>query len=204
MRNKIAKNLLAMAVAVATLAGSAMPAMAADVELQGDDQTAKSQSIEVSTGYISSVYCVSVPAALNMEYRTITFKSENTNGYFCDLVIGAAGKILSSQKLVASLGINDDLSSPVLVGKTTGKEIPLSAVAENERWDWALNTFNGFNNNLNSLNWDSSNIGTCDYDGATISNYSFTERTVTIGFNENSLEAADEYAGTVTISFEIQ
>lgn len=223
MKNKIAKNLLAMAVAVATLAGSAMPAMAADVELQGDDQTAKSQSIEVSTGYISSVYCVSVPATLDLEYRVITNADgddiRTNKGYFCDLTVGAAGKILDVQKLKMTLideplvpGDNSGVWTSHIVGKTSGKSIVLNVVTAGNKNDAVfdscssdnLTDFSRFNTFFNSLEWDKNTIGTCDYDGTTLSNCVYTTKTITIGFDEKNIPIADEYAGTVTISFEIQ
>lgn len=219
MRNKIAKNLLAMAVAVATLAGSAMPAMAADVELQGDDQTAKSQSIEVSTGYISSVYCVSVPATLDLEYRVITNADgddiRTNKGYFCDLTVGAAGKILNNQKLVAELLHTQDSNghwTTVIDGKNTGKSIELGVVtagnSDTEVFDSCsgdnFTNFSRFNEFFNSLQWTSDAIGTCDYDGTTLSNCMYTTKTITIGFDENDIPVADEYTGNITINFEIQ
>ena len=217
MKRKIVNGLLAIAVAISTLAGSVMPAMAAEVELQGDSSTTKTQSVEVSAT-LTSVYCVSLPATLNLEYRTVTNSNgddtRTNSGYFCDLTIGAAGKLISTQTLRASFLQQevDGKWTNCIYGQSTNQRIEMQVVtpghSDSEVFDSTSSdnfaSFERFNSYFNkNQKWNSTEIGSCDYEGSVLSNCDFTERTFVIGFDESSIPEADEYVGNITVNFEV-
>lgn len=207
---KFVKKAIGLLAALSIMFSATTTAYANDVEIHGEGTESKSQTIEV-TASIASVYAVTMPATLELNYETIT-KSEpdgsnevTYNGYFCDIEIGAAGKILSTQKLKMSLENN----SNIMTGANTGRTVQLKTLVSTYSNMYGahggyLFAFDAYNSVCNDLQWDVNTIGTCSYDGVTLTNCNYTYRTLTIGFHESDVSAADIYSGNIVINFGLE
>ena len=207
-KNRMFKTALGLTVALSTLASSAMPALAADVELQGDDSSAKSQSVEVSAD-ISSLYAVTLPAMIELTRQTATLTDENTNttyekdGFWYKFQIGAAGKLLSNQKLVSRM------NNCTITGKNTGNTVELKAyffrfISGYEETLDNLEDFNNYNGSPLSPTWTSTEIGSCNYNGTSLTDCSYVYKDFWVGIPEDELSKADIYEGTITVNFALE
>lgn len=208
---KFANKAIGLLAALSIMLSATTTVFAADVEIQSEGTESKSQSIQVSAS-VASVYSVTMPATIELEYRTITNADgddvRTNHGYFCDIQLGAAGKILSTQKVKMTL----ENSKNYMTGANTSETIELGVVtaghSETEVFDQSKNdnltTFSGFNEFFNDLIWTSTTIGTADYDGVNLSNCNYTYKTITIGFDESAVTAADAYSGVIMINFSLR
>lgn len=196
---KLLKTMTGFLAALSLIISTSTSAFAADVEVQGEGTESKSQTIQVSAS-IASVYAVTMPAVIELKYDTVTGTDDTVvnTGYFCDIRIGAAGKILSSQSLKMELGDSNNTMS----GSETGNSIELKAVISScDSTHGYLVPFSTYNSSYNTLTWTASTIGTADYDGINLSNCEYTYKTISIGFDESAVTDADIYSGTITINF---
>lgn len=205
MKQKFLKGFFALIVAVSTVVGSSVPAFAAEIEVSGDDSTTKTQAIDVTTGHISSIYSVTMPAVIELKRGVSQDTDDEGNihtsaGYWAEVRVGAAGKILATQKLTGTLDMSDEKYYAVY-GKNTGTKAYLTATV----WDQGdINTsFDRFNMFHTPMIWYSNDIGTCDYDGTALTNCNYDYRTFTIGVMEERITVSDEYTGQIAINFSL-
>lgn len=198
MKNKMMKFItgLALAVSLSASAINPMAVMAAEnQETQVLDGTSDTKDIPVTVN-VKSVYMVSLPASLDLEYGSRQDIMGYTHyGYYTNIKYGAAGKIASKYEVYIK-EISCDLT-----GETTGEHI----IAEHKagihgrllsdlsyRWVSAERE--------NSPYWI---LGGCDYNGVSISNpeYDYCCDGHCFGVDENDIPALDDYAGNLVVEF---
>lgn len=200
MKKKILNTMLALTVAIATVAGSTMPAMAAEQEVTGTGTDTQTQDVEV-TADIQSVYSVSLPATIELNYGVVESRNGSTiDGYWSNIKYGVAGKIAADEvvnvvpQYPCTLTLMDSDGNPT----ETTIAVYDSRSAVN---GW---TYNEDNYQCKTA-WNKSEIGSCDYDGVSLSNcaYSYCCEGHYIGINSGRIEKYGNYAGNLTFQFSI-
>ena len=196
MKKNALKSLLATALAVCTVMGSTATCFAAETQ-EVSGSTAQSKDVKV-TAEIQSVYSVSLPATLELEYQTISQNGNNYDGYWTKLKYGVSGKISASEK--------------VYVKPTYPCELSIiedgQAQASINVWDIAhCDNYGQTGNGVCKTEWGSSEIGSCDYDGATISNCNYSYCCSDghwIGVKSSDITEYGSYEGNLTFQFGIE
>lgn len=207
MKKKSIKTLLTTALAMYTIMTSTLPAMAADVEVTGDDSAAQSQSVEVSAE-VSSLYSVTLPAVIELTRQGAVATNPNDasdtgakDGFWCNFKIGAAGKLLSSHTLTTRI------QDCTMTGENTGNTFQLKAFFYKPLDGFvsdALSRFYTYGGDPLSPTWVSTEIGSCDYDGTSLTNCEYNYKSFWVGVPEDELNVADVYKGSMVVNFTLE
>lgn len=189
MRKNLFKAVLSMALAAAILFGNTTVAYAENQEVQGS--TDDSRTVEITCN-ITSVYSVSLPASIALEYDTLedvyvgdTLQA-SAEGYWGTIVFGCAGKISSSESVFI------EPVFPCTMTGTSGATVSLKKVLPSDKTE------------AKTL-WSASEIGTAEFDGVSLSNctYAYNDG-LRIGFLMDDVSAYEAYSGTLTFNFGIR
>lgn len=199
MKNKITKSLMALTLAAATMMGSTTPAFAAEMEVTGSEN--QSQSVGV-TADIQSVYSVSLPATIKLEFGSIEdINHDIVDGYWANIRYGTAGKISNNEvvnvvpQFPCTLTLMDESGNPT---ETTISIYHAEDVQNG-----------GHSSNVNyqcKTSWNKAEIGSCDYDGVSLSNCNYSyccEQGHLIGIKSDKVEKYGNYEGNLTFQFSI-
>lgn len=196
MKRKSFKSLLATAVAVCTLVGNVCPAMAAETqEVSGSG--AQSKDVKV-TAEINSVYSVSLPATIDLEYSVLENRSfQDVAGYWYRLKYGVAGRISSSEKVYVEPVYPCEIS-------IVGDDGQIQATLNVTDFTHSDECYGGGNC---KTEWTSSEVGSCTYNGTTISDCVYSNCCNDghwIGVKAADVTEYGSYEGNLTFNFGIR
>lgn len=198
MKNKMTKTLLALSLAFTTMMGSAMPAFASEQLVTGTDSQTK--EVEVSAD-IKSVYSVSLPATIKLEYGSVIIRDNPVDGYWANIRYGVAGKIASNEvvnivpQFPCTLTLMDENGNPT--------ETTISVYHAQDSNNGGHGVYD--RDKQCRTSWNKAEIGSCDYDGVSLTNcvYSYCCDGHFIGINQDRVEKYGDYQGNLTFNFSI-
>lgn len=191
MRKNFTKTIVSLALAATMLFSSNTTAFAANNEYQGSADDSKSVEI---TATISSIYSVSLPAQIDLAYAELADVyvgdadeiSTKAEGYFGDIIFGAAGKIGANESVFV------EPQFPCVMTGTSGATVQLKKILDSNKTE-------------PKTSWNKAEIGTCTYDGVSLSNCNYAYNNgLKVGFLTSDLSTFENYTGTLVFNFGIR
>lgn len=208
LKSKFLKSVLGMVVAISTISNCAIPAFAANVEVSSDGTGTKSQTVEVSTENITSMYTVSLPATIELTRQTVKLTDKEnpfeSYGYWVDFQIGAAGKLLYYQSLSANIKYDFETSTGVTLTGTQDSRntIELKSIQLTPS-GYEVVTAGSCGVSWSAPGTPGTNIGSCDYDGSSLVNCNYSTKSMWLGVPFENILKPDTYRGNIVVEFSL-